>query len=93
MTRPIAIPGACGQHSPRAKFTQEQVNTIRARHIDGETYKALAAEYAVSPSTIQRIVEGKSYPDTRYSALGRNLEKLKQEWANKNAPVSQAGAQ
>jgi DNA invertase Pin-like site-specific DNA recombinase len=84
---------AVGTKSPRSKFTQEQVDDIRSRYMElFETYKEIAAHYKVNPSTIQRIVEFKTYPKD-VSAMGRNMARIREDFANKNTPVSQAGAQ
>jgi hypothetical protein len=44
-----------GEQSVKAKLNNASVREIRARHAAGETYKALAAAYGVSYSTIEKI--------------------------------------
>ena len=45
-----------GEHSGRAKLTQEQVGEIRRRYAKGETQTALAREFPVNQSMISKIV-------------------------------------
>ena len=85
--------GGSGVYAPRAKFTQEQVKDIRERHIDGEKVQSIADRFNVNQSTIYNIVAGRTYPDKTYSALGRNFQRMREEWTKKNASVSQAEAQ
>lgn len=48
-------PRNTGSGHHKAKFTDEQIQLIRARYDAGEHYKALAKEYGVAPSTIRFI--------------------------------------
>ena len=93
MSNRVIFHGGFGVHAPRAKFTIDQINDIRERHIDGEKVQTIADHFQVSPSTIYNIVAGRTYPDKTYSALGRNFQRMREEWTKKNASVSQAEAQ
>ena len=93
MSNKLSFNGGFGAYAPRAKFTDQQVTDIRERHIDGEKVQSIADEFNVAPSTIYNIVAGRTYPDQTYSALGRNFQRMREEWTKKNAPVSQAEAQ
>jgi len=44
-----------GERNPRAKLNAEQVASIRARMANGEHYRTLAAEYAITPNYVHRI--------------------------------------
>lgn len=92
MSNKLSFNGGFGVHAPRAKFTTDQINDIRERHIDGEKVQMIADQFQVSPSTIYNIIAGRTYPDKTYSALGRNFQRMRQEWTKKNASVSQAEA-
>jgi hypothetical protein len=50
-------------HQPNAKFTDDQVRTIRARSDAGETRAALSREYKVSIRAIRDIANRLSYPN------------------------------
>jgi hypothetical protein len=53
-----------GGNSPLAVLTEQQVSDIRARHVYGSRKfgaKALAKEYGVWPSTVERIVRGETW--------------------------------
>lgn len=47
----------------RRLFSDEQVRAIRAR--EGETYRAIAADYGCSAATISLIIRGKAYTDVK----------------------------
>tara|TARA_Y100000289_G_scaffold51782_1_gene53031 strand:- start:47 stop:328 length:282 start_codon:yes stop_codon:yes gene_type:complete len=93
MSNKISFHGGFGVHAPRAKFTEDQVKDIRERHIDGEKVQVIADHFNVNQSTIYNIIAGRTYPDKTYSALGRNFQRMREEWTKKNASVSQAEAQ
>ena len=44
-----------GSKSPRAKLTEIQVNTIRAKRIKGAGLKELAFQFHVSEATVSRV--------------------------------------
>lgn len=50
-----------GQSNPMCKLTDEQVSQIKSRRSAGETGRALALEFGVSPAQISRIVTGKRW--------------------------------
>lgn len=50
-----------GSRNGMARFTEDQIATIRARRAAGEMTKPLAREYGVNRTTIQRIVRGASW--------------------------------
>lgn len=50
-----------GEKNINAKLTDEDVVSIRRRHMSGETQSALAREYGVSQSQVHRIVSGQSW--------------------------------
>ncbi len=93
MSNRLIFNGGFGVNAPRAKFSADQVNDIRERHIDGEKVQDIAVQYKVSASTIYNIVAGRTYPDETFSALGRSFQRMRVEWTKKNASVSQAEAQ
>ena len=94
----ISIPGGHGQYAPRARFTNEQVESIRARKNNGESCAELARELRVDASTIYRIWRGDTYSGKptngllrlRPNGLGNELARFRR--SHKNTPVSQAGA-
>jgi hypothetical protein len=50
-----------GFNNPRAKLTEEQVEEIRAQHLDGATRSLLASTFNVSDTTISRVVNHVRY--------------------------------
>lgn len=52
-----------GERRYNARFTNEQVRAIRARHQRGETRKALADEHGMSVATMNNIISGRRYPN------------------------------
>jgi len=50
-----------GERNPRALLTQADVDRIRARLADGETNRAVAADYPVSEGMVSRIKLGLSW--------------------------------
>jgi DNA-binding NarL/FixJ family response regulator len=50
-----------GEAHPSAKLTEAEVRAIRRRTAAGERQKDLAAEFHVSPSSISKIANGKSW--------------------------------
>jgi hypothetical protein len=52
---------ARGRDHGRAKITDEQAREIRKRHAGGETRASLAREYHIGWSTIDQIVNGKTW--------------------------------
>jgi len=57
------VPMPRGESHHNAKLTAMQVAEARARHRAGESYKALAALFAVSPASMRRAVLGLTYRD------------------------------
>jgi hypothetical protein len=45
----------------KARFTSEQVQTIRARYASGESQKSIGTDYGVCQSHISQIVRRKTY--------------------------------
>lgn len=58
--------GRC--NSQRPKLTWPQVEEIRARHADGETQMALAADFGVTNVNISYVVRGKTWNPARKAA-------------------------
>lgn len=52
---------ARGERQGHSKLTASQVIEIRNRRSDGETVRAIAADYSVVPDTISRIVRRKRW--------------------------------
>lgn len=52
-----------GSASPWAKFTDEQVREIRARHAAGESYPSLGRAFGMHPQNIGRICRREGYVD------------------------------
>ncbi|MET8746326.1 HNH endonuclease [Streptomyces sp. NPDC004728] len=52
---------ALGSRNGVAKLDEDQVSAIRARAAQGDLRRRIAADYAVSPSTISRIVNEKGW--------------------------------
>lgn len=48
---------ALGEAHPRSKFTKEQVQSIRVRHMSGTSMRDLAREYRVHLSAVWKIVK------------------------------------
>ncbi len=46
-----------GEHHPRAKLTDEEVDLVRRLHEEGEPYSALAKRFGLSVSGIAGIVQ------------------------------------
>jgi len=53
------------ERGTRSKLSDAQVREIRRRASDGENYRDLATTYGTHPSTMHRIVMGKSYIHVR----------------------------
>jgi len=60
-SKPPRNPHVVGSAHPKARFTEDQVRTIRAEYAQGKTMYRLAKEYAVAQSTMQRVVRGERY--------------------------------
>tara|TARA_R100001086_G_scaffold192515_5_gene109752 strand:- start:4292 stop:4675 length:384 start_codon:yes stop_codon:yes gene_type:complete len=52
---------ARGSKNARAKLTEDDVRSIRARRDAGESYASLAREFATSPTNVQLICERKRW--------------------------------
>lgn len=53
--------GKIGEEHPRAKVTQEQVDTIRDLYASGYTLDELSSEYGLAPSTLSVMIRGKTW--------------------------------
>jgi len=60
-----------GELHPRARLTEDDVRTIRARAAAGETQRPLAREYGVDQATISNIVTRKSWKHVQDSEVER----------------------
>jgi HNH endonuclease len=70
--------GAKGTANSNAKFTDQQIVSIRERFASGEKGQTLAAEFGVIPNTISRIVTGKAW-----AHVGGTLTRRGQGWRSK----------
>lgn len=59
----LGRPRAAGSRNGRAKLTREQVGMIRQRAAGGEAGRALAREFGVSHTVVQRIIAGRYWRD------------------------------
>lgn len=50
-----------GSENARAKFTDEEIITLRSRHASGETFSELARECGISTTNMSRILRGERY--------------------------------
>lgn len=55
--------GAKGERNPKAKLTTTQVGEIRIRFAAGEKRDDLAAEFQLNPTTLTKIISGRTWPD------------------------------
>jgi transposase-like protein len=55
------LQGRRGAGNGRAKLTEQIVSAIRSQRMAGSSCAALAAKYGVSPSTISRVVHGRTW--------------------------------
>ena len=62
---------AAGEQHFRARLTEDDVRTIRARAAAGETQRPLAREYGVDQATISNIVTRKSWKHVQDSEVER----------------------
>lgn len=58
-----------GEKNGRAVLSEGQIAAIRSRYVAGSTRAALAAEYGVSWTHIQRIVSGQAWTEVERAAL------------------------
>jgi group I intron endonuclease len=58
-----------GKVGNQRKLSEEKVNELRQKHIDGERIKKLSIDYKIPGSTVTRIVQGKKYIN------GNNIDK------------------
>ena len=73
--------GLTGQHAPNAKFTDEDIKTIRELRAGGTSAMEIAMRFKCNVTTIHRIISNRTY---KPSGVGGR---------HKNTPVSQAGVQ
>lgn len=59
----LARPRAAGERNGRAKLTRQKAEAIRRRAADGEAGRALAREFGVAHTVVQRIIAGRYWRD------------------------------
>lgn len=66
-----------GENSPSAKLTWEKVNEMREKYKTGSyTLKQLAKEYEVSQSTIQQVMENRTWNGAELVKIGKIVWQL-----------------